>query len=233
MSLKPLLTLALLILLATPAWSHDVWLAPADDGRTMTLVFGHPGDLIDYDPGKVTATTAIGRNGAQQDVSPHTHDGRLMVAPKTDTALIAVAYDHGIWTEDADENLLNQPKHAVPGYLSSVHEKMNSKALLAWSDAAGQPVGSALEIVPLANPFALKPGDKLPVQVLYQSRPLAGAEIELLGVRDLFFTNREGKVSLPIPDEAFQYILVYHRIKLVDDPDKDELKLSANLTFSY
>ncbi len=172
------------------------------------------------------------KQGKQHNPKSHVHDGHLMIATTGDTALIAINFDHGIWTEDADENLLNKPRGDVPGYLSSVHEKMHSKSLVGWSAAAGRPAGSLLEIVPLANPFTLNPGDELPVQVLYDGAPLAGAELEMLGVFDLFFTNREGKVSLPIPDEDFQYILVYHKAKLGADADADEVKLSANLTYT-
>jgi nickel transport protein len=159
-------------------------------------------------------------------------DGRLRVTPGADTVLIGVHFDHGIWTEDADENLVNKPRGEVPGNLSSVHEKMHSKSLLGWSAAAGRPTGSPLEIVPLVNPFTLNPGDELPVQVLYDGAPVASAEVEILGVFDLFFTNRVGKVSLPIPNQEFQYVLVYHKVKLGADADADEAKLSANLTFT-
>ncbi len=213
------------------ALAHDVWVIP-DEGDQVQLVFGHPGELETYDPGQVTATVAIDRRGQRQTLATEVRDGRLRITPGADTVLIGVNYDHGIWTEDADEHLVNKPKGEVPGYLSSVHEKMHSKSLLGWSAAAGRPTGSLLEIVPLANPFTLNPGDELPVQVLYDGAPLAGAELEMLGVFDLFFTNREGKVSLPITDEAFQYVLVYHKLKLGADADADEAKLSANLTFT-
>ena len=42
---------------------------------------------------------------------------------------------------------------------------------------ATTPVGQALEIVPLANPNTLKAGELLPLQVLYQGKPLAKATI--------------------------------------------------------
>ena len=41
------------------------------------------------------------------------------------------------------------------------------------------PIGLGLEIVPLLNPYALGGSRKLPVRVLYQGRPLAGALVKL------------------------------------------------------
>lgn len=228
---KRLLLLAFLSAFLLPAGAHDVWLVPGE-GNTQQLVFGHPGELEPYDPGNVVSRAALNAQGNRQDLDSRVYDGRLVITPKSDTVAITVDYDHGIWTEDADENLVNKSKRDVPGYLSSTHQKMYGKTLLGWSAAAARPVGSHFEIVPLANPFELKSGDELPVQILYNSAPLAGAELEMLGVMDLFITNREGKTSLPISDQGFQYILAYHRVKLDNHPDADELKLSANLTFT-
>lgn len=39
-------------------------------------------------------------------------------------------------------------------------------------DAWGRPIGDRLEIVPKANPASVKVGDELPVQVLYDGKPL-------------------------------------------------------------
>lgn len=230
----PYKRLLLLIILSIPQWSasaHDVWLVPAERDA-MKLVFGHPGDLEAYDPAHVIETTTIGNQGARTQAVSRVVDRHLVITRKADTVLIIVDYDHGIWTEDAREVAVNKPKHDVPGYTSSVHEKMFAKALLGWGEAASKPTGSRLEILPLANPFAMKAGEELPVQLMFEGAPLAGAELEMLGVSDLFITNREGKVSLPIPDQGFQYILAYHRIKLKDHADTDAEKLSANLTFT-
>ena len=41
-------------------------------------------------------------------------------------------------------------------------------------DAALRPIGQELEIVPLEWPYGLRPGGRLPVQVIFRGRPLAG-----------------------------------------------------------
>jgi hypothetical protein len=42
-----------------------------------------------------------------------------------------------------------------------------------------QPLGLKIEFVPQADPGSLKPGDELPVQVLYNGAPLADVQVEL------------------------------------------------------
>ena len=44
---------------------------------------------------------------------------------------------------------------------------------------ATRPVGLTLEIVPQRNPYALAAGELLPVQIIYEGKPLAGALVKL------------------------------------------------------
>ena len=228
---KKLLFVPFLIAFAGLAWGHDVWLTEAG-GQSYRLVFGHPGDLEPYDATRVTSVTAIDGKGASQALHGHIHDGHLMVQAPAGASVITVTFDNGIWTEGPDEQTVNKPKGEVPGYLSSSHTKNFSKTILAWSESARKPVGLELEIVPLTDPLSLKPGQELTVQLIHAGKPLAGAEVEILGAMDLFFTDDEGKVSLPISNDGFQYVLAQHRKALKDNPDTDELSLTANLTFS-
>lgn len=42
-----------------------------------------------------------------------------------------------------------------------------------------RPIGLSLEIVPEVNPYAANPGDSLPVRIIYEGKPLAGATVKL------------------------------------------------------
>lgn len=213
-----------------PAWAHDVWLEPA--GKDMRLVFGHPGELEPYEPKRTESVVGVSRDGKRQQLGSHVHGDALIVQPAADTSVILIAYDYGFLTETPDEETVNKPKSEVPGYLSAAHARNLHKTLVSWSAAAGKPAGVEFEIVPLANPLAMKPGDELPVQVFYDSKPLADAEIEILGSMDLYITDAEGKVTLPISEPGFQYIQSMHTVPLTDNPDADEFSLTANLTFT-
>lgn len=43
---------------------------------------------------------------------------------------------------------------------------------------ASHPVGYVIEIIPEADPYKLKPGARLPIQVLFRGKPAAGLQIE-------------------------------------------------------
>ncbi len=64
------------------------------------------------------------------------------------------------------------------------------------------PTGLKIELIALANPMTLKTGEALPVQLLYQGKPLAGATVKVfVGVGNEFthrlISNGDGKVEIP------------------------------------
>jgi uncharacterized GH25 family protein len=67
-------------------------------------------------------------------------------------------------------------------------------------------IGLPLEIVPEKNPYALPHGGSLPVRVVYERRPLAGALVKLTDLgRDAEpfetrVTDAEGRVEFTLPD---------------------------------
>jgi uncharacterized GH25 family protein len=229
--MKLLVTSALITgLWASSACAHDVWLEK--DGGGYRLVYGHPGALENYDPAKVKDIRALDASGRQVELPRQVREGQLVVQPRRDTALLAVSFDNGYWVETADGKFLNQSKRGIANYKSSSHSTKSNKLILSWSEAAGQPAGGDFEIIPLSNPLTLKPGDRLAVRVLYRSKPLAGADVEISGTKDVFVTDSDGKATLPIAAKGFQYIHASRQEKLSDDPDADVLSQSANLTFT-
>lgn len=223
------LGIALSSILAASAMAHDVWFEP--HGDAYRLIYGHPGEPEPYDPARTRSMTAIGGDGERIEIPTRIIDQQIVAEIPETVSLVATDFDNGFWTENQNEEFANVSKREVPNYRSSSHSKKFNKALFNWSTAAGQPLGADFEIVPLENPFSLQPGDLLTVQLLYKSKPLAGAEIEILGSMDLYETDTEGKAALPISGDHFQYILARHKENLVNHPDADVLALETNLTF--
>lgn len=56
------------------------------------------------------------------------------------------------------------------------------------------PLGQTLELVPTANPYALEPGARLMMTVLYRGRPLAGASVALETL-DRVAPHAKGEIS--------------------------------------
>jgi uncharacterized GH25 family protein len=116
------------------------------------------------------------------------------------------------------------------------------KSLLLADSVAGetrkQQLGHRLEILPLKDPSAMKPGGKLPVQVLFESKPLANVQVAAMGREgkeqvtiNRSRTDKEGRVELKI-DHAGEWIvrLVYLR-RCVEPEEADWESFWAAMTF--
>ncbi len=116
------------------------------------------------------------------------------------------------------------------------------KSLLLADGVGGdtwkQQLGHRLEIVPLADPSVVKPGGILPVQVLFESKPLADVQVAAMGRRGRkkvtihrARTDASGRVELNI-DHAGEWIvrLVYLR-RCVEPEEADWESFWAAMTF--
>lgn len=103
----------------------------------------------------------------------------------------------------------------------------------AWK----KPVGLAIEIVPLADPAALKPGAELPVQVLWRGQPVAGMRIEAAwaaggqnGIAVVGRTDAQGRIRVPL-DKSGQWRISGVAIeRTAQDPEADWESFWAALT---
>ena len=105
-------------------------------------------------------------------------------------------------------------------------------------DLWSRPVGSRLEVVPLANPVALKPGAVLPVQILFDGQPVAatvqatwddgGREGHGFVVRTR--SGADGKADIPIDRAGLWLVRAKHGL---DETREGYVRFagSANITF--
>ena len=93
------------------------------------------------------------------------------------------------------------------------------------TDGLDQPVGLKIELVALANPLSLGPNDPMPVQVLYEGRPLAGVSVKVyVGVGNDFSyhtpTDENGKANIKAAGPGPYLINAIH----MTDPQGKEAK---------
>lgn len=93
-------------------------------------------------------------------------------------------------------------------------------------------LGLKIEIVPLADPAMVKAGDVLPVQVLLDGKPLAGAQMEIAASRGRIAgrTDREGKLMVKI-EEGGKTRLHTVAMEAGDGKTHDWASYWASLTF--
>jgi hypothetical protein len=102
----------------------------------------------------------------------------------------------------------------------------------APTEAYRRPLGLKIEIVPLADPASVTPGGHLPVQVLYEGKPLADAQLLIASpaTRIAGRTNAQGKLDVPITAAGPTRLHVIHMLA-VQQPTHDWESYWASLTF--
>jgi hypothetical protein len=100
-----------------------------------------------------------------------------------------------------------------------------------------RPVGLQLEIVPDRHPNTLNPGDKLPVRVLFDRRPLAGAMVKLTNLDDdakpvaTARTDAAGRAVFTVPARgAWQFNIVWSQV-MAGNAAADYRTVFSSLTF--
>ena len=98
----------------------------------------------------------------------------------------------------------------------------------AGDETYGRTVGHLLEIVPLRDPAALRPGDRLPVAVTFAGRPLADAAIGLLNRSGALTgaqrakTDAAGRAEFVVWERGLWVVRLVHMIRApAGDPQAD------------
>ena len=100
-----------------------------------------------------------------------------------------------------------------------------------------QPVGLPLEIVPEENPYAVPRPTALPIHVLYQGRPLAGALIKLTQLENdavplaAHLTDAAGRAVFVMPAEGSWLLNVVWTRPLPPTSETDFETVFSSLSF--
>ena len=103
---------------------------------------------------------------------------------------------------------------------------------------ATRPIGLTLEVVPLRNPYSSLPNHVLPVQILFEGRPLQGALVKLTllesDARPLQTARSDarGRVNFKLPRRGSWLVNVVWT-KAIASRDVDFQTTFSSLTFAY
>lgn len=212
-------------LLGTAAQAHDAWIEPATAGG-YTMVFGHDGKLEAASPNKVLQAQAIDAAGRSLAVRL---DG-LQLQVQGQPSLLLLHYDNGFWSR-TPEGSKNLPKNEVPGAVSATHALKYGKTVQVWDAQASRVQGLPVEIVPQAVQ-APAAGAQLPLLVLWDGQPLAGATLSWheAGQDREAKTDTQGRASVVVA-KGRQMVSVSARRPLAGDARADALSVSSALVF--
>ncbi len=105
----------------------------------------------------------------------------------------------------------------------------------AWSKVCGMP----LEIIPLKNPYALRPGSTLPVRVLFEGKPLANVVVRSwhktsrqATLSERHRTNSDGIAEIPLGARGVWMVSLVHMLENADASQSDYQSYWGSLTFA-
>lgn len=227
-TVKVALLLASLFFLVPDLDAHDFRIEP--QGPDFMVIYGHGNQRAAFDLSKIKSIQAFDRHGKAIDLPPEKRgDGLLLKAPR-ELSWISVEIDDGYWSKTL-YGWKNLPKREARRVVEAIRSFSYAKAILSWSDRFQEPdPPMRLNLIPLKNPLEMKPGDLLPLKVLYGGRPLAGIEAEGGDHQKVATTDQDGVAKIQL-SKGYQVITVKHKERLKDDPDADYITITSTLAF--
>lgn len=253
--------LATALSLAAPLFAHDFWIEPSTFrpavGSTLGvgLVVGSRfrGDALPRNPAMIakfilvsdTGETPIGGRAADEPAGSVRIDqpGLALIAYRSldsQVSLEAAKFEEYLKEEGLEAVIAARAKSGNSQRPSHELFSRSAKSLIAagGSGATGydRVLGLTMELVPEKNPYAMKGGDELPVRLLYEGKPLAGALVVALAYDEperkvAQRSDASGRAMLRLPKEGVWLIKVVHMVPVAGNPNADWQSIWASLTF--
>ena len=229
---------ACLLLLAglggAPVFAHGVWVAQR--ASELALVLGEGALDESYEPRQVREVKAFTAAGAPAQVVLQPRQRNLVVEPAADAAVLSMAVEDGFWSQGADGKWVSGSRAQVPDARKAGHYMKYGTTLLTPVAMPFKPLGAALEIVPLADPMALRRGQRLPIRVLSNGQPVAGAAVigDFIGnvAAPRVKTDRAGRATVVLGSDGLNVLAVSLVKPRADRREADEDGLEATLAFA-
>jgi hypothetical protein len=254
----------LLLCAGTAALAHDMYIMPGTfrpaKGATLTAGF-HVGDSFpESEVGgrleKLQKPRLIWQGGSA-DFTKLRVDGKrdigdvvvggsgdLIVAVSTSPTFIELEpakFTDYLKEEGLTEIIKWRAQHGESAKPGKERYSKYAKSILLSGDSNGffgEKAGHVIEIVPEANPYKLKPGEMLPVQVLFRGKPVANVQIESAWAAGgkgktavVGRTGADGKMKVPLPASGLWRIHTIKMERCAEPAVADWESFWASLTF--
>lgn len=200
----------------TPVLAQEMWLQPfrfvfaPQEPLKVSFKSGlnfsaQPWDLSAHTIARLEAHTTEGVVALADRVKPGAYENVMFDAPRAGQVLVVLesnpveqaysAEDFNTYLQDEGHDAVYQQRVKQKLTASAARERRtyHAKLLVQVSEAAGalyrQPQGMALELICDQNPYQLKTGDPVRFTILWQGKPLFGAQVKV-------WNKREGKINL-------------------------------------
>lgn len=232
--LKTYLLSLMLILGATQAFAHAYWID--ERASQLAIILGEGGDDIRYDNDIVENITGINNALQPITITPAPTANNIYLNAPDDTNQITIHFKPRYFTKDKDGHWHNKPKNEV-AHAKSSSMYISSTVTLFDTQKIPQNINhsSQLQIIALADPFSIKMGDTLPVQLIYDSKPLANAKITpdfINNPTHTVTTDKDGKANITINSTALTVIRALHEVTNSNPTQSDKIIYNTTLAFN-
>ena len=256
-----MLTAAALALGVARVSAHDLWIEASafrpDPGRVVGLHLlvgqGFLGDPIPRDPALIEQFVAITPDATVPIVGQDGADPAGLLR-QTTPALVVIAYRSRSTPITLPPDKFNQYLRDEGlddvARVRAAHRQNDAPARELFARCAkallqvGKPsppqsdhaVGMTLELIASRNPYTLRAGDELSVQLLFERNPLKDALVIALNrqhpdTRVAVRTDADGRVLIPLADPGDWLIKAVHMVAAPKDSGADWQSYWASLTF--
>lgn len=258
-------TSSIALLCVVAAQAHDLYLMPSTffpaKGATITVGF-HVGDSFpESEVGgrldKLMDPRLIWRNGSaivgnlrldgKRDVGDVTTGGTGELIAAVHTAPTLIELDPAKFTGYLKEEGLTgviawRDGHGESGKPGKERYSKYAKAILLAGSPNGffsHAVGYTIEIIAEKNPYTLKPGDLLPIKVLFRGKPAADLQIETAWAGEterkttvVGRTGPGGRMKVPLPSAGLWRIHTIKMERCAEPSVADWESFWASMTFA-
>lgn len=232
--MKFALSLASVISLLTyqSASAHGIWTEQRYGHHEV--VYGHGAEDDAYTPEKIKGVWAYDENGGMVPVTVTRLNDHVRLEPTAQPAVIAAAFDNGVWSKDREGKSTNAPMEQVPGAVSASHSYKYSLSILKPHAHLPDHLRLAMIIRPLKDPTEVGVGNALPVEVLIDGKPAAGVPLfdDYRGMPEVSstVTDRKGRAQIIIRNAGLNVIVSQAKLPITDG-NTSERSLSSSLSF--
>lgn len=253
MNQKKVATLAILsVFAACELGAHDYWLdAKNEQNLNIRIGYGHEFPKVEAIPAKRASlfeAPYVLKGGEKislnQSGENYNYEGKKLARG---SYIVVGEYKSTFWSEDKDGKWeMGADRMNGKDVKFCEYAKMSAKAVLNVDGANDmsvvKPIGQTLEIVPLENPAEFKVDEFFGVQVLFEGKPLANADVGIISPylqnteeseQRAFWgnTDKNGRINIKLFKAGRYAVSVQHKTPYKDAAKCDENVYESTLTF--
>ena len=158
--------MVIVLLLTQSVYAHHFWVEKEAD--RFKVSWGHYPETDPYEPEKVKMVKAYDKKGKEVKLERKDEKDKVYLHAKGVVMMMTLSSEGSflVTTPEGKKRITKREAQKTGlQIIDAVYSYQFAKSLFGYSDTATKPAGMKFEIVPLKNPYILKPEEVLPIKV--------------------------------------------------------------------